>query len=149
MKKLIQLWSVLLCIYSCSASETAHEIAKQRSDLRIKKSYEILEFTKDFSFTGSGIINIIFRLNENEVRELVHICRNKNYKSLTVNNLVKDGFLDTSPEYGKTLYSRDIRVMANGVGYYKLKARDINNLDFSMTVLDVTNKELIIYVSIP
>lgn len=133
----------------CSTPRTAYNAAKKRCDLKIKETYKILDYTEEYSFNGEGVVNVVFQLNDKDLEELVESCKKKKYRTTTIKNLIDDGFIDDNPAYGINLYSRDIREIAKGEGYYKLKSKDLKKLDFSITVLDVTNKELIIYVNIP
>ncbi len=126
---------------------TAYKIARINSDLDIKNTFEIVDYTEEYSFNGKGIINIIFKLNDLELKNLIQSCQREGYKKVTVNNLVKDGFLKDNPDFGINLYNRNIREITDGL--YRLNAKDLNKLDFSITVLDISNKELIVYVNIP
>ena len=124
---------------------TAYKVARINSDCIIKDEFKVIEFKEEYSFNGEGFINIIFKLSKNEIFNLTQSCKEKNYKKNTIENLIKDKFIDDN-EHGINLYSRDIRKIN---GYYKLSSKDLKKLDFSITVLDTLNNELIIYVSIP
>lgn len=149
-------WGVLVIVvlvavlYLCRnylPPRSAYKVARIHSDLKINRGFNVIDFTEEYSFNGEGLVNIVFELNEAEVESLIRVCKKRDYKKVSIQNLIKDGFLDENPDYGMQLYNRDIRKISNG--YYKLEARSLSNLDFSITVLDVSNKELIIYVNIP
>lgn len=149
MKIMMLITNLLLFLTSCNylPPRTPYKAARIQSNLKIENSFKVLDFTEEYTFTGEGIINIVFQLDEKEVETLELSCKNKGYKKVTNENLIEDGFLDKDPELGMNLYSRDIRDIDNG--YYRLVARDLYNMDFGITVLDISKKELIIYVGIP
>lgn len=149
MYKFMHICFFLIGFYCCSTPESAYKAAKKHSDLKIKETYKILDYIEEYSFTGSGVIYIVFQLNDKDLKGLVTASKRKKYKTISIKNLIDDGFIDADPRYGINLYTRDIRQIAKGVGYYKLRTRNLKKLDFSITILDVTNKELIIYVNIP
>lgn len=140
---------LLIGFCCCTTSKTAYKAAKKYCDLRIKETYKVLDYTEKYSFNGEGIINVVFKLNDKDLEELVEACKRKKYKTISIKKLIDDDFIDANPSYGINLYNRDIREIAKGDGYYQLKSKDLQKLDFSITVLDITNKELIIYVNIP
>lgn len=142
--------ALVIAFFSCSnylPPRTAYKVARIQSDLKIQSDFEVLDYTEEYTFNGEGVINIVFKLSDIELESLMQVCEKKGYKKTTVDNLIKDGFLNENPDYGMQLYNRDIRKVTNG--YYKLKAKDLSKMDFSITVLDILNKELIIYVNIP
>ncbi len=122
-----------------------YRIARKQSKLNISSNIKIFE--EKYSFTGEGFIFIVFDLTEQELKSLILSCKKRNYKKLTVDNLIKDGFLESGSGYGIRLYNKDIRKIK--YGYYLLEARNLNSLDFGITVLDIKNKELIIYIIFP
>lgn len=141
--------NILMIMVACNyiPPRTAYKAARTQCDLKILDSFKVLDFKEEYSHTGEGFINIVFQLNDNELEALVEDCKENKYKKISIDNLIKDGFLYENPEYGMSLYNRNIREITNG--YYRLTARDIKKMDFGITVLDVSKKELIIYVSIP
>ncbi len=145
----MQILILLIVLCCCSTPKTAYNVARKRCDLEIKETYKVLDYTEEYSFNGEGVVNIIFQLNNKDLEDLAESCKKKKYKAVTLKNLIDDEFIDDNSIYGINLYNRDIRRIANGEGYYKLKSKDLKKLDFSITVLDITNKELIIYVNIP
>lgn len=149
MKVMMWITNIFLFLTSCNylPPRTAYKVARIQSNLRIENSFKVSDFTEEYSFTGEGIINIVFQLNEKEVETLEASCKEKGYKKVTVENLIDDGFLEKDPKMGMNLYNRDIQKIDNG--YYRLVARDLYNMDFGITILDISKKELIIYVSMP
>ncbi len=139
-------FSFLLCS-NYLPPRTAYKAARFHSDLKIHSDFKVLNYTEEYTFNGEGVIDIVFLLDEVELEGLIQACKKKGYKKTSLDNLVADGFLNQNPDYGLQLYSRDIRKITNG--YYKLKARDLSKMDFTIVVLDILNKELIIYVNIP
>ena len=149
MKSIMWILSILITMASCNylSPRTAHKVARIQSDLKIDKTVKVLDFNEKYSHTGEGLINIVFQLSDAELEAAVKDCKENRYKEISIDNLISDGFLHENPEYGISLYNRNIREITNG--YYRFIARDIEKLDFGITVLDVSKKELIIYVSIP
>jgi hypothetical protein len=149
MKQTMWIINILMIMVSCNylPPRTAYKAARIQSDLKIADSFKVLDYTEEYSNTGEGLINIIFQLNDTELEAIIASCKEKKYKEISIDNLVNDGFLNKNPEYGISLYNRNIREIDNG--YYRLVTRDLEKLDFGITVLDISKKELIIYVSIP
>ena len=46
---------------------------------------------------------ISIKLNQDERKPIIRECVDGMYKKLTIDNLVKDGFLDPNPEFGMNL----------------------------------------------
>lgn len=149
MKQLMWIINILMIMIACNylPPRTAYKSARTHSDLKILDSFKVLDYTEEYSHTGEGVINIVFQLSDSELETIIKSCKDKKYDRISIDNLVKDGFLDENPEYGKSLFNRNIREINNG--YYKLINRDLNKMNFTITVLDISKKELIIYVSIP
>lgn len=117
------------------------------SGLKISRDIQVLDFEENYSSTGEGSEFVVIKLNKDEVSSVMQECINKKYKKLTIDNLVKDGFLDRNPEFGISLPKKDIRSINEG--YYQLNANDLEQMDFGITVLDIDKGELIVYVSFP
>lgn len=136
----------ILAFFSCFNKRTPHKIASEQSGLKLSKTIKILDFKENYSDTGEGFIYIVFGLTDKEFDNILKESINLNYKKLSVVNLVNDGFLDEDPNYGLKLYNKDIRDVE---GYYKLTAKDLSSMDFSISVIDEVNSQLIVYVSFP
>lgn len=126
---------------------TPYKIARIESNLRISKDFKVKDFEENYSFSGEGFVYVVFKLDDQQIESVIQECQKNNYKVLNTINLINDGFLSSDPNYGIGLHKKNIRDIKEG--YYQLKAKDLKNMDFSITVLDKANKELIIYVSIP
>ena len=126
---------------------TPLKIVRLKSGLKVPKSIQVLDFEENYSLTGEGYEFVVIKLNKDDVNSIMHECICKKYKKLTIDNLVKDGFIDRNPEFGIILPKKDIRSINEG--YYQLNVTDLQQMDFSITILDMDKGELIIYVSFP
>lgn len=142
-KTLFILLFIGLSMFGCS-SKTAHTVANNRTDLEILETYTVIDYTEEFTINGDGIINIVFQLSDLELETLIASCREKGYKAVTIGNLVEDGFLHENPIYGANLFNRDIRDISKGEALYKLNSMNSSTKTFSITILDISKKELII-----
>jgi hypothetical protein len=124
-----------------------YERAKNISGLDISKNIRLISYDEKYSETGEGYVYICFKLKKNELNYLKTECQKKDYKTLSIKNLIKDGFLNENPNYGINLHKHNIRNIKTG--YYLLRNNDLKTLDYEIIVLDCTNNELIIYVSFP
>jgi hypothetical protein len=126
---------------------TPHKIARIQSQLNISSKTKVKIFEEKYSATGEGFVFIVFDLSNQEIEYLANDCQESNYKRLNTDNLINDGLLYLDYNCGIKLYKRDIRNIKDG--YYQLKAEDLKSLDYGITVLDIKNKELIIFISFP
>lgn len=126
---------------------TPVKVARIQSGLNIPKSSSVIDFKENYTFTGEGEIEVKLRLNNSEVETIKNECIKSNFKKLTIENLIEDGFLDTNLQFGFFMPNTDLRNINDG--YYKLKATDLKKLDFIITVLDLDKNELSIWTLIP
>lgn len=124
-----------------------YDRAKNISGLNISKNIRLISFDEKYSETGEGYVYMCFYLKNNELNYLKTECQKKNFKTLSIQNLIKDGFLNENPNYGIALHNHNLRNIKTG--FYLLKKNDLKTLDFEITVIDITNNELIIYISFP
>ncbi|HEX7413160.1 MAG TPA: hypothetical protein VF411_03860 [Bacteroidia bacterium] len=125
---------------------TPIKIARIESNLDLSNDSRIIDFEENYSFTGEGYQYLVVKLDSNEFKHNINECNQKNYKTLTIENLITDKFLDSDPSFGITLLKKDIKTIK---GYYQLHANDLSKLDFGISVLDTVNKELIVYRCFP
>ena len=126
---------------------TPYKIARVETQLTILNTFKVKEFEENYRINGSGLICIVFELNEKELENVVRECQKDKYKEVTIENLIEDGFLDSKTEYGPFLYKRNIREIQEG--FYQLKKNSLKNMDFTITVIDKEKRELIVYKNIP
>lgn len=127
---------------------TPLKIARVRSRLDISKKAQVIDFNEVYSSTGEGEIYVLLKMDETTIENIVQKCKQKNYKKLTVENLIMDKLIDASiigHEYN--IHGKDITLIKEG--YYRLEAYNLQEMDFCITVLDIEKKELIVYVSFP
>lgn len=127
---------------------TPLKIARIQSGLNLPKDLQIIDFKEEYSFNGEGFIYILLKFDNKTLESVIKECIKEKYSKLTIDNLVAEELIhfDTK-KYGYTIYDKDITLIKEG--YYKLNAIDLDNGDFTITVIDEQKKELMIYVSIP
>lgn len=127
---------------------TPLKIARNQSGLDIPNDIQIVNFKEEYSFNGEGFIYVLLKLDEKNMNSIIEKCIKQKYIKLNIENLINDKLIHTeTKKYGYKIYDRDISSIQEG--YYKLNAIDLDKLDFSITVIDVQKKELMIYISIP
>lgn len=127
---------------------TPLKIARLQSGLDIPNSVQIIEYKEEYSFTGEGFIYVELKFNKEEFDKVFINSHKNGYKKLILKNLILDKLIySQTKEHGYTVYNLDITKIKNG--YYKLNARNLDNLDYGITVIDFQKKHLIVYISIP
>ncbi|MGY5353432.1 hypothetical protein [Wenyingzhuangia sp. IMCC45467] len=126
---------------------TPIKVVRIYSGLSIPKSTKVINFKEDYSFTGEGKIEVKLKLSDSDIKKIKEECLKLEYKKLTVENLIEDEFLNPDPRFGFNMPNADLRNI--NTGFYKLKVRDLKNMDFSMLVLNLDNKELSLWALIP
>lgn len=127
---------------------TPLKIARLQSGLDIPNSVQILEYKEEYSFTGEGFIYVELKFNKEEFDKAFINSHKNEYKKLIIKNLILDKLIySQTKEHGYKVYNLDITKIKNG--YYKLNARNLDNLDYGITVIDFQKKHLIVYISIP
>jgi hypothetical protein len=126
---------------------TPIKVAKIHSGLRISKSATVIYFKEDYAFTGEGQVEMKIKIAKSDIEDLEKECLKSGFKTLTTDNLIESGFLDSNHQYGFKIPNTDLRNINKGL--YKLNATDMENQDFSITVLNLDNNELSIWTLIP
>ena len=126
---------------------TPIKIARIQSGLNIPMSSKVIDFKEDYTFNGEGQIEIKLELDSLDLNTITKECLESDFKELTIDNLIADGFLDTNPQFGFFMPNTDLRNINDG--YYKLRAIDLKKLDFTITVLNLDKNELSIWTLIP
>ena len=125
---------------------TPLKIARLRSRLDIPKETQLADFKEVYAFTGEGEMYVKFKLDDTNIDNIITQCKKKNYKKLTVKNLIIDKLIDIgSLKHQYFIQGNDITLIKEGL--YQLEAINMNEMDFCITILDVEKKQLIVYVS--
>ena len=127
---------------------TPLKIARLRSGLDIPKEAQLADYKEVYAFNGEGEIYVKFKIDDTNVDNIIMQCKKKNYKKLTVKNLIIDKLIDVgSLKHQYFILGKDITLIKEG--FYQLDAVNLNEMDFCITILDIEKMQLIVYVSFP
>lgn len=141
---------LLLQLVSCDLLNKDYRyirLAKEESDLGNICNKQDLLYKKEFSFfNGEGEIFLVFKIKHLSEKELYSLLYSKHYKSS--NNKTIEGY-----DWFREFYLKNnIKPKLNSsqcTSFYKWKIRETGRLDYSFNVVDITNKLLLIKISIP
>jgi hypothetical protein len=109
---------------------TPYKVARNISELNIKRDFHVQKFEERWdNFSGDGYALVIFSLSKKQYSNIYNQCLAKRYDTLPFERI---------PDYEILNYVNDTS------GLYNLDYLTSQEMDFNLTVLDKTNKKLLI-----
>lgn len=133
---IVILIGVLLMLFTMQTEDRPYEFAQAVSNLDLPDNIQLIEFKEDrIEFNGSGFALAVYQLTEEHMTDLSQQAQKAGFKELPINNLIADDFALNYINQAK-----------QGL-YLKKSPNPANILSYSLTVIDQTNRRLIVFDS--
>lgn len=121
---------------------TGYKVARIYSGLNISEDNKIIKYREDYSFTGNGIIQLVIRLDDNNINDIEREIQNKAYKKINDDDLNEIVLKITFTK--DLLKTNNIDVDSWKGAFYMMNINDGHSMKYSIVVVDLRNRILLI-----
>jgi hypothetical protein len=141
MKKTTKIFSIIvivliICFYWVVLRRTAYTVANVLTSLNISKEFKVEKFEDNWLPNGDGESLIIFSFTKEQESNIIQSCLENKYKKLPISEKLPDNYI-------YNFYNE-----SDSLGYYSLSIDNKDSRSYTICLVNMKNKQIIIYNSI-